>query len=541
MATREHHIPLFHPRLVRDRIDALDPALFRLHKEQIDVWLGHLHKGTVDKTSEVSLHGGFLERMFGDVLGYSTMATARDGRWELVAEKRVLSGGSADGAIGLFSDETNRIVAPIELKGAAQFLDHAKGRSRTPIQQGWDYANNAPESSWIIVSNYRETRLYAKSRGQAAYENFRLEDLAEEPGFLRFIALLGREALLGGPTIEASPLAEMLIASERTEQEVTEKLYAHYRGIRTQLFAELLRKHSNLPPEELLGHTQTILDRVLFLAFAEDRGLVPRDTLARAFEHRDPYNPRPVWQNFVTVFRSVDQGNSALDIPAYNGGLFRARPEIDDLELSDEMCAAFKELGEYDFGEDVSVDVLGHIFEQSITDLDKLRTEASTQAALGVREIAPSTGTQKAPTRRKKQGIFYTPSFVTAFLVRETLGHAFADAWERASEGRRKTKKDRIESWEAYQSELRGLRVLDPACGSGAFLIAAYNALAQEFDRTNRILAELRGQQASLFDLTRTLLNENLFGIDLSGESVEITKLSLWLQTAERGIYLHLR
>ena len=535
MASREHHTPLFHPRLVRDRVSALDSELFGLHKEKIEVWLGHLYKGTLDKTSEVSLHGGFLERIFGDVLGYFTMATARDGQWELVAEKRVVSGGSADGSIGIFSDETSHVVAPIELKGAAQFLDHAKSRSRTPIQQGWDYANNTPESSWLIVSNYRETRLYAKSRGQGAYENFLLEDLAEESGFLRFVALLGRDAFLGGPTVDESLLAEMLLASERTEQEITGKLYVQYRGIRARLFEELLRKHSNVPPEELLGHTQTILDRVLFLAFAEDRGLVPRDTLARAFEHQDPYNPRPVWQNFVTVFHSVDKGNSALGIPAYNGGLFRERPDVDELELSDEMCASFKALGEYDFGEDVSVDVLGHIFEQSITDLEKLRIEATTRATLGVPETGPSTGTQKAPSRRQREGIFYTPPFVTTFLVRETLGHAFADAWERASGARRATKKDRIETWEAYQDELRGLRVLDPACGSGAFLIAAYGALAQEFDRANRVLAELRGQQASLFDLTRTLLNENLFGIDLSGESVEITKLSLWLQTAERG------
>jgi hypothetical protein len=110
-----------------------------------------------------------------------------------------------------------------------------------------------------------------------------------------------------------------------------------------------------------------------------------------------------------------------------------------------------------------------------------------------------------------------------------------SEAWERASAGRSNSKKDRIATWEAYQNELRRLRVLDPACGSGAFLIAAFNALAQQFDRANRVLAELRGSQTSLFDLTKTLLNENLFGIDKSGESVEITRLSLWLQTAERG------
>jgi type I restriction-modification system DNA methylase subunit len=238
------------------------------------------------------------------------------------------------------------------------------------------------------------------------------------------------------------------------------------------------------------------------------------------------------------VFRSVDQGSDALGIPAYNGGLFAESPELDELEISDEMCLAFKDLGDYDFGDDVSVDVLGHIFEQSITDLEQLRHEAREQSDVGLSPaatVAQSKGTQKTPTKRKSEGIFYTPPFVTSFLVRETLGLAIGDAWQRANDGRGATKKDRIATWEAYQGELRNIRVLDPACGSGAFLIAAFDVLAHEFERANRTLAELRGKQTSLFDLTRTVLNENLFGVDKSGESVEIARLSLWLKTAERG------
>ena len=358
------------------------------------------------------------------------------------------------------------------------------GRSLTPIQQGWDYANKTPQSSWIIVSNYRETRLYSKSSGQAAYELFRLEDLEHESGFLRFVALLGRDAILGGPPAGPSPLAEILLASERTEREVTTKLYAEYRGIRSRLFDELQRRHSNIPSGDLLAYAQTILDRVLFLAFAEDRQLLPAGTIARAYEHRDPYNPRPIWQNFVAVFKAVDKGSAQLGIPAYNGGLFREVAELEGLEISDELCGAFNELGAYDFGEDVSVDVLGHIFEQSITDLEELRREASQQS--GPVQANASVGTQKAPSKRQVEGIFYTPPFVTGFLVRETLGFVIADAWERAQAGRGATKKDRIAAWEAYQNELRKIRVLDPACGSGAFLIAAFDALAQEFDRANR-------------------------------------------------------
>ena len=74
-----------------------------------------------------------------------------------------------------------------------------------------------------------------------------------------------------------------------------------------------------------------------------------------------------------------------------------------------------------------------------------------------------------------------------------------------------------------------------PACGSGAFLVAAFDALAQEYDRANRAIAELNHGQTGLFDPTRVVLNENLYGVDLNAESVEITRLSLWLKTASRG------
>lgn len=535
MAAR-HHNALFHPRLVKTRVEAVDPVLYAKHRETIDTWLEHLRSGTLDATKETSLHGGFLERIFGDVLGYSTMGTAKAGTWDLVAEKSMRAGGSADGALGRFAKGSSHVVAPIELKGADQFLDHAKGRSLNPIQQGWDYANKAPESRWIIVSNYRETRLYAKATGQAAYELFLLEELATEAGFRRFVGLLGRDAMLGGPSLDQTPLAEMLVASEIADREVTGDLYKLYTRLRSNLYEELCRKHSNRPASETLGYAQTILDRLLFIAFAEDRGLLPSNTIAKAFEHKDAYEPRPVWQNFLAVFRAVDKGSATLGIPAYNGGLFRANPDLEELELSDGLCEQFKKLSEYDFRDDVSVDVLGHIFEQSISDLEELRRQAESQLIAQLSGAPePTASVKKTVSKRRAEGVFYTPAFVTSFLVRDTIGKATAEAWTRARGDRSQKKADRILTWEAYQDELRKLRVLDPACGSGAFLIAAFDALAAEFERANRALAELRGQQTSLFDLNKTVLNENLFGIDKSGESVEITKLALWLKTAERG------
>ena len=99
---------------------------------------------------------------------------------------------------------------------------------------------------------------------------------------------------------------------------------------------------------------------------------MPAQTLKHAFEHRDPYNPLPLWLNFKGLFAAIDKGNSDLNIPTYNGGLFRLNANIDTLIIPNDTCENFKKLGEYDFASEVSVSLLGHIFEQSISDLEAL-------------------------------------------------------------------------------------------------------------------------------------------------------------------------
>lgn len=532
--TTPNHASLFHPRLVRELLPTTSSADEDAARKVIDGWLKALATGTLDETKETALHGEFLVRVFGDVLGYRTMTGSHGGQWELVAEKGVLA-GFADAAVGFFAKGVPpHVVAPIELKGAKQILDHAKGRALNPVQQGWDYANKLPESRWIIISNYRETRLYSKAKGPGAYERFLLEELGDLGALRRFRALLGRAAMLptkaGGP----SGLDDLLIASDTKEREITAELYSDYRKVRAKLFAELRRTHRKRRPGDLLQFAQTILDRVLFIAFAEDRQLLPPETIAKAFQHQSEYNPRPVWENFVAVFSWVDQGNTKMNFGAYNGGLFRPDPELDALNLSDEACRWFKDLASYDYRDDVSVEVLGHIFEQSIADLEELRAVAEAEEE----GAAPAeVSSRKAPSKRKVEGVFYTPSFVTSYMVRETLGRVFAERWEASIQGKNVSKKDQLATLETYRTALRGVRVLDPACGSGAFLVAAFDALAREYERANHAIEELRGMvgQAGLFDPTRVVLNENLFGVDLNGESVEITRLSLWLKTATKG------
>ena len=146
----------------------------------------------------------------------------------------------------------------------------------------------------------------------------------------------------------------------------------------------------------------------------------------RLYEHSDPYNPRPIWENFRGLFRAINVGNTELNIPAYNGGLFADDPALDRIAIPDQVCRYFQDLAAYDYrppheaADDmagtklVDVDILGHIFEQSITDLERLRNELD--------GLVERLDRAEHANRRKKEGAFYTPAFVTRYIVSQALG-----------------------------------------------------------------------------------------------------------------------
>lgn len=527
------YVKLFHPRVVRRQLETLQfpDDLAERHARFVLPWVIRLRRGKLDEIKERSLQGAFLASIFGGALGYRAMTDSSEPQWTLVAEKTVSkSGKSADGALGFFSTQgESRVIAPIELKGANQLLDVAPGRTLTPVQQAWEYANDSPGCRWIVVSNFRELRLYSRVRTPGEYESFRFEELENLEAFKRFYLFLAQERMLPSVPEGRSSLDDMLVASNDALAEITAELYREYKQLRQTVFEHLCQVHSNYPPLDHIRHTQKILDRILFIAFAEARGLLPRRTLAEAVESRHKYQRQPVWQNLVVVFRWLNAGDAAQKIPAYNGGLFAPDSDLDEFEISDEVCQKLAGLSRFDFQDDVSVEVLGHIFEQSIADLEEMRALASGEALPRV-------------SKRKVEGVYYTPAYITRYILDRTLGRVLVEkrdaAWavENPEAEKRKASRERkeIAAWERYRDALKETRVVDPACGSGAFLVAAFDLLVREYERVNIALASLRGGQVGLFDLSKTILNSNLFGVDLNEESVAITKLSLWLKTCAR-------
>lgn len=555
--------PLFRPETLRPRLAGFEvPEHALAARERVRRWADLLASPQAAGYKETELLPDFLGDLFVHALGYTTpVARAAEGRYTLSRERLVeVDGKFMDAGIGSFGGEREQIVVALEGKGPGDPLDrpHA-GRKVSAVDQGYRYAINAP-CDWIIITNLRQIRLYHKSSTQREYERFDTSALAsDDREFARFIFTLGAERVV--PREGRSHLYALLEASEAAGEELTQGYYREYARIRQEVLVDLVDANPDVPRGDVLTATQRLLDRTLFVAFAEDRGLLPPDTLAKAFQHRDPYNPRPIWANFQGLFRAIDVGSEQLGIPRYNGGLFREHPVLDvALTVSDATCERLKRLGDYNYASPrpdadagaglIDVEVLGHIFEQSIEDLEAIRA-----ALEGGAEVT------RATSKRKREGAFYTPSFVTRYMVEATLHPVLADRFERLrsdhqarATGTAKTaladprvydleavnrpQRDAlVQYWEGWIEELKRVRVVDPACGSGAFLVEVFDYLHAEYASVVARLAELRegGFAGTLFDPDTTILQENIYGVDLNEEAVEIARLSIWIKTAQRG------
>jgi hypothetical protein len=551
--------PLFRPDALRPKLAEFNvtPAAVAA-RPKLAEWVKLLASDAGKKRKETELLADFLRDVFVELLGYTPPPSEA---YTLKREALVqVDGKFADAALGRFGGAADEFVVMVEGKGPKDPLDIPfAGRKLSAVDQALKYAVNS-HTDWYLVTNLRELRLYSKQADQRTYERFELAKLAaDDAEFARFVFLLGADRLLDPA---GTHLNAVLADSAKLGRELTRQFYDEYRALRIHTFDALKKHNPGQDPAKLLAATQKILDRVLFVAFAEDRKLLPGDIIARAYQHSDPFNPRPVWDNFKSLFRAVDKGSKPLGIWQYNGGLFAEDEFIDSLAVPDTVCAGFKLLSDYEYGSSadtdaplVDVDILGHVFEQSISDLEEM------QNAIAGKVVASKAKEQKRNSR-KEAGAFYTPAFITRHIVRETLRPVLDAKFEtlrqnheanvpKKGEGANARtalkdpatfKADKLQStqtaalvkfWEAWVAELETVRVVDPACGSGAFLIEAFDQLFAEYERAQGYLTQLRGP--TLFDIRKAILEHNLYGVDLNGEAVEIARLSCWIKTAEEG------
>lgn len=477
----------------------------------------------IQKMKEEEYQDGFLRDIFVDVFGY-TLKPADN--YDLAREfKNQTDGKKADGAIL----KNENAIAVIELKST-------KTKDLTKVtQQAFNYKNNQPECKYVITSNFQKLRFYIDYANE--YEEFDLFNLQKEDFQLLYL-LLQKDSILSDLPLK------LKTETKFHEENISDKLYKDYSSFKYKIYNNLVKNNPQFDKLTLFKKSQKFLDRLLFVFFAEDTGLVPPNAISKIIEQWEQLQEleayQPLYSRFVLFFKHLDKGHKykTYDLPAYNGGLFAPDEILDNITIDDEVLKDDALLlSAYDYSTEVDVNILGHIFEHSLNEIEEITAE--------IEGIA----TEKSKTKRKKDGVFYTPKYITQYIVENTIGKLCTEKRQELEileiefdetiinkTGKISVKgKKLFETLQSYKDWLFSLKIVDPACGSGAFLNQALNFLINEHQQIDDIIAELTGEKLRLFDTDKTILEKNLYGVDINDESVEIAKLSLWLRTAQKG------
>ncbi len=549
---------------------------------------------------ETQAEAAFTKRFFADLWGYR-FDEGQEGGFELWPKLAIAGSGQtgnrgeADLALGLFGGGRAAIPQVVcEFKDVRSGLDAPqprKGNTRSPVMQAKDYLWNARrglfgnepvQPRYAIVTDMNEFRLYWWDGFPDRYLRFKIEggDLFnpqtlagtdEEARFDRFLfARLFRADMLLSDA-GRTRLERLIEKQGRKEKRLEDTFYGHYRAYREVLIRnimlqrpELERKGVALTRSGAVRLGQKLLDRLIFVMFAEDMGWrvgFPPSALQEELKRQseDQFlesEGDEVWRRLKHIFDKMNTGGrlGAADIHQFNGGLFADDPALNALHLPNRLFVRFGQSrneartaehpdtlyflsATYNFSREgdarnrIGLYTLGHIFEQSIVELEKLEADYEQRPSL------------TDVTKRKRDGVYYTPEWVVRRIIEEVVDPLIARwkaeaGWPEAESPEAESPEAGTPSKEAagrYWKRLSRIRIIDPACGSGAFLIVALSYLEVEFAAamTAAYQAGAITKRLSDADLTEMILTDNLWGVDINPASVEITRLSLWLHTAK--------
>lgn len=517
-------MPIFQKSVIKKHLKNLDQEKVEKAFQRFRLNYNSAKIEQIKTLKEEEYQDGFLREIFVDVLGYTLRP---DENFNLQREfKNQTDGKKADGAI--LKDEN--AIAVIELKST-------KTKDLTKItQQAFNYKNNQPECKYVITSNFQKIRFYIDYSTE--FEEFDLFFLDKERFELLYL-ILHKESIFSNLPIKLKKETQF------HEKEISEELYKDYSHFKNKLFNNLIANHPDDDKLLLFKKSQKLLDRFLFILFAEDSGLLPPNSISRIIKRFDILKEedayKPIYEIFKQYFGYMNIGRPGKkesdNIPAYNGGLFYEDLLLNNLNIDDEILIDdLKKLSTYDFNTEVDVNILGHIFEHSLNEIEEVTAE-----------IEGTISDQKR-TKRKKDGVFYTPKYITTYIVANTIGKLCIDKRKELDieeieyddsflkkDGTLTIKgKKLFTTLTDYKNWLTNLKIIDPACGSGAFLNQALNFLMEEHEKIDDIIADLTNSPLRLFDTDKNILENNLFGVDINEESVEIAQLSLWLRTAKK-------
>lgn len=537
-------------------------ALFLSNKKIIiQKWVDYLNGKK--KIKEQSLDAEFSHDLFVELLDYTE--PPKSPHSYIRQRKNEANSGKPDATLGYFSmSGEDEVHAVFELKTVGVNLDKIqRGRKPeiSPVQQAFDYANaHSERCRWIIVSNFEEIRIYHRSTGYLKYETFNFIELLTDDTLNRFLFILSSNQLFWRGD-KKSPMDNLFEQRRALEKNITESFYRDYKRLRTELLYNIQQQNlntlfegKNINALQFLSVTQKLVDRLIFMCFVRF-SLNIRNTLQESI---DLVNKLPahddylLWEIIKKLFKSYDIGYNA-QIPPFNGGLFAPDSLLENLIVTNVYLEPFiKFILGYNFRSELNANILGHIFEQSISDLEEIKANIIANGGLFLMNASVDATSKTDLSKRKKEGVFYTPDYITHYIIENTVGQ-----WIQEKEDALFLKHDEENKdyWQEYQNCLSQIKILDPACGSGAFLTQCFDFLWQKWQISIKELDKIENtnghvvskkdsfifETSSTFNkdkIRKSIVENNLFGVDLNAESVEITKLSLWLLLANKDVPL---
>ena len=510
-------------------------------------------------------------------------------------------------ALGWDLDICKRTGKTYRFKGASVVIA-TKGRNlsvrtRDDVAPSYTAVAELKHSTWVILTNGREWRLYT-SRVSASTTNYLGIDTGRgdlEP--LRYLAALFGAVTHEGDAGGTSQIDEFFDQAQQKARSLEDDLRSKVlaadglflniaKGVLDHDMKRMFRTADLAAAKET---ALAVMYRVWFVLYAESRNLLPvRDpkywpiSLRSMHAELDGYEGDPdgygCWDALLDLFSRIRDGSPDHNLPQYDGELFRARPVVDNIKVRNKFIASAMRLlletdGQaVDYG-DLGVRHLGSIYE-SLLDFEVRQADRNimlVEDGKGVREVpskAESTYSHKKNdlylasgagiVSRKSTASFYTPDEIVSFLVKRGLDPLLAERRKRVATDVRKYKKDPSEHNRlACMDRVLDLQVLDPAMGSGHFLVEALNQitlwatdvlnsnpdhpLVAEIDKDRRTVVGAQSKKGVTIDeslltadvlLKRRIMKRCIFGVDLNPLAVELARLSLWLDSFAIGVPL---
>lgn len=370
------------------------------------------------------------------------------------------------------------------------------------------YTANLPLS---VLTNFRDLAVY-DGRIQPDKKDAPKKALLKSINFLEYAdnwdwieKLFSRQGILKG--------AFDLYATEKTRRGTSTFDVAFLREIEgwREMLAQHIAARNTLSESELNIAVGRIIDRIIFLRICEERGIEPKNPLMALKSGVNTY------KRLVDLFNLADA--------RYNSGLFHFYPEagrheepdeitpklkIDNAPLKDVLSRLYYPDSPYAFNV-MPLEILGQIYEQFLGKVIRLNGKSAV--------------VEEKPEVKKAGGVYYTPAYIVEHIVKQTVGALCLD----------KT-----------PTQVAKLRFLDPACGSGSFLLGVYDWLLRwhlDWYLSNEPQKHAAGKTPTVFQVAdsyqltprerKRIVRDNIFGVDIDRQAVEVTKLSLLLKVLE--------